>query len=339
MPRVPGDVMATFFDYVGGQFRRASTSRVVATIGMDGPPANPDRDYLQVQLSEMVLKNERDWFKTRWPALAVMVRCDFEGPRVLANVVNPRDVFNPVQGTGLVIRDVSLTPIIPFLGGRIEISAILQAMTVTNHLEGFLTTLSGFAKQLVVPQLSSALAVTEPLALGVQHLFTDGDGAILAYQQSFSAMELKSGYVALVNATPKQVPAGKLSVAENHLILDGQDVPFDYFLLRLNVFPSRDDYQKIGSIMTPFQAAIKHLSKKKHDDAADELRAAHYAVAVAPELSNSDRERVALALSNRYDAVKSSLGRVGMAKVALPPFNLSKAVNALPKNADRKRRV
>jgi hypothetical protein len=307
----------SLWTFLSGLFRRDATHLVSRKIGMTGDPAVAGRHYFRIKLSEMFLRRSRDWFKDQYPAVSSLVRCQFgNSPQLeLPNIVDSTKVFKPAAGNAIVVKDVLLTPTLPFRGGTVELTAGLRAIMSRNHLTEFIRSLSKFAGLLAAPQLSAALQVADPLAEGIQGLFAAGDGeTLLGYIEAFDKDSLKAGHVAVVLATAQQVDPARLSVTDGHLLLAGADLTgFDYMLLRMEVFEERDDWDGLQSIVAPLERAIQNIAAQKPDDAQEALDEAIAAALLAPELTQADRRRVVGQVKERFKQAKEDFATAGLA--------------------------
>jgi hypothetical protein len=306
--------MSSVFQFLHDLFQRDNIHLIRQPIGLSGKPANSQRDYFRIRLVEMFLTDRRNWFQTVFPALGSVTRCQFVNDKIeLPNVVDPSKLVKPDSSTGLILSDVVICPTMPFRGGTVELTAVLKSMTVVNHLESFIKTLTEFSSLLAVPQLSAALAVAGPLAKGVQSLFASGDGAsVLGYFETFDRTSLQEGHIALVAADEKSLDKTKLTVATKKLLFNGQPLRgFDYMLLRIEVFADRDDDQGIKSIYDPFNAALKSLAGGNVKQAEEEFSAAKLAAYQAPELTIADQRRVIESLKSQYDLAKKDFSQSG----------------------------
>src|SRR5207245_9158975 len=118
-------------------------------------------------LSEMFLKRDVEWFRTRHPAVHAVVRFDFGDKKIeLPTVAGLFDLPGiDTKNLGDVIQlNYQLTGLLPFNGGSVEILAGLLAMTGADYLEQSIKTLGQFSSLLAVPQLSAVLNVAGPIA-------------------------------------------------------------------------------------------------------------------------------------------------------------------------------
>ena len=298
------------------------------------PPVNDvgivaGQHYIRLRLADMFLTKQVAWFKSWYPAVHSVVRFDF-GNRSLEvpNIADSTRVGMQQGGQGdVVARNFVLTPTIPFNGGIVSLNAGLVAIEGKNYLNSFLKTLGNFAGLLGVAQLSAALNVAQPLALGLQELFGAGQNHLhLGMYNSYAEKELKAGYIVVIRATETQVKdTSKLWVVADQLRTGNslkQNTPFtgyDYMLFRVEVFDKRDDWEQLTAIQNPFQAAIRALHNTSDtSQAIHYLRTALLEASQSPELTKADRRRVVDSLKEQFEQAKKDFS-VDAAFTGKPP--------------------
>jgi hypothetical protein len=290
------------------------------------------RDYFRLWLTEMSLKNDREWFKTWHPAVHSLVHFQFGTQTVdVPNIVGEQGLhgLDAAHLNRSIALNYPLTALMPFSGGVVEVTAALLAIEGQDYLKRFINVLNDFAGLVAVPQLSAVLAVTGPLATGIDELLGGSNGDMhLGLHQSYvhkggGANELRPAYYAAVLATEAQVDPATLWVVDDRLRTGAsaeQSVPFQgfgYVLLRVQKETERDDWEGLTSIMQPFGAAINALGLGHREDAESYYRSALTATINSPDLTKADRRRVAEELSKRFEEAKDlGLGAVS----AWPPF-------------------
>ena len=285
-------------------------------------PLQAGRHYVRLWLAEMFLRDEVKWMQTLHPVVHSVARFDFgDHPVEIPNIADlARAGAQGGERGAVVARNFQLTPTMPFNGGTLSLEAGLLALPGQNYLKGFLDVLGKFAGLLNVPQLSAALGIAQPLALGVQQLLGPAAGGSphLGFRDSFTA-GVRGGYLAAVRAPEKELP--KLYVVNDQLrtgqgLGPGQHRPlegFDYMLFRLEVFTERDDWEQLGSIQESFQEAIRDLSDPLTEErAVFNLRRAMLRARLAPELTTADRRRVVEALRERFEEARADFGKSGL---------------------------
>lgn len=295
--------------------------------------------YFRLTLSEMFLSKQVAWFQSLYPAVHSFLRCAY-GNAPMTEIPFIADStklgISDHGGQGdILARRFALVPPIPFKGGTVTLTAGLVALTGENYLNRFLKTLGTFADLLAASQLSAALNVAGPLASGIQELFGLGNGRLhLGYQDSFTAQNLKAGYIAVVRATERQVAAASLQVKGDqlHHVPRGGSLQrmtgYDYMLLKIDVSPTRDDWPSLTSIDGPLQEATRLLEQRQTDAADQALEKAVLAVLLSPDLTEAHREVIIPLLKNRYKFRKDALARNQLEE--LEPMTLHSVMAAAP---------
>jgi hypothetical protein len=280
--------------------------------------------YIRLRLANMFLKKEIQWFSTWYPAVHSIVRFNFGSSTIeVPNIADATRLgMTQTQSGDVIARNFVLTPTVPFNGGTVSLSAGLFALEGQNYLAKTLKVLSSFAGLLNVPQLSLALNVVQPLALGIQDLLGPGSGHMhLSLHDSFSEGELKSGYYAAIRAPQNSVDANDLVVINDELHLDqaGDVRPFtghDHMLFRVELFDKRDDWENLTSIQEPFQEALTAL--RDQSQATHYIRTALLRATLSPDLTSVDKRRVVDRLIENYEEAQRVLSFKG-AVGAKPP--------------------
>ena len=297
------------------------------------PPiiANAGEHYFRLSVSEMFLKNDREWFSAWQPAVYVALRFRFG---------DKDEQFNHVAGpsslgdfdAGRLNQDVSvnlaITPLLPFNGGQIEIEAGLVAVKGADDVKTLLKVLGDFSKVLAVPQLSSALGFAAPLADGISDLLgVKGNRSVLRLRDAFSkpANPLQSQFLVIVGATDGELDETKISMEAGRLRYRGQALTgYNYMVLRVDTPTERDDYESLSSIEDPFLQAIDALKdavkqrdpKRREEmlaDADNLLLNAKFAVYQSKELTKVvGRNQVIKAIEAKYAQAKVDFGAPGL---------------------------
>lgn len=299
---------------------------------LDPEPIAPGEGYFRLWLSQMLLRNDREWFKTRYPVVESLTVFSFGTmPSVeIAQIAGPsrlRDL-DATHLDRVIQADFPLTPLVPFSGGIVQIQAGLLAMLMQGGdlLQRFLDVVGSLSSLVAVPQLSIALGITGTAKKGVEQLMGIGDKQMkLGYQQTFTgkggggANELKPGYIALLGAPVGTYPAEQLWVQDSGLLVGQSEdsasplTGVDYMLLRLEVRKDRDDWNQLTTIREPYDKAIQSLGQfdaagnPREVDADIYIKSAALAAIASPDLSGQDRVRVAKAIREQYNEYKAAV--------------------------------
>lgn len=286
----------------------------------DYRPLAAKRHYVRLWLAEMFLQEKVNWGTVYFPAVHSMVDFQFGSDRIsVPGVADASKIGLRDDGRGdWVASNFLLTPLIPFNGGVVEVSAGLAAIKGENRLQSFIKVLGDFSSLLAVPQLSAALNIAGPLAGGMQTLF-GGEGSHLSYRGAWDAGRT-GGYLAIVRAKESDVDPARLWVVADRL-REGKDRAssrpferFDHMLLRLQVLEERDDWESLAFIREPMAKAADALAAGRQEEATSFYRAALVAVHGARELTDADRTRAKLKLRDDFEAMRKEFevsGAVG----------------------------
>jgi hypothetical protein len=298
-----------------------------------GVIAAANQHYFRIRVAQMFLRHQSVLLRDFRPVVQSAVEYSFGSKRIeLANVADTTRLELKADGSNFVARNFTLLPLMPFEGGTIRLAAALLGMPGTDTLKNFVDTVSKFAGMLAVPQLSAAISFAQPVADGVRALFGEAKLLRVGYLNELNGEgqappHLCQQYLALIAAEADVIQTAKLRVFKDQLF--NGDEPFnshDFMLLRFDIESSRDDFNQLTSIGTPFSAALDSLAAGDSDEADSRYREAIRAVIGAPELTKADRRRVATLLKEEFDAMKQQLGGAGL-RAAVSEFELQTYMN------------
>lgn len=282
------------------------------------------RHYVRLRLARMYLQYQRTWFQNWIPAVQSHVRFDAGNTTVeIPNVADAKRARLQTDGDAspLIIRNVPLTPAVPFQGGLLELSGSLMAIRGTNGLNDFIGVLGEFAEVLQVPQFTTALAVAKPLANGLAVLLkTANDHLHLGYFNTFAAGQLGDGYIVVLRAPAASTDQSRFRIRGDELCVETHEgvqpyVDCDHMVLRVEVFEERDDWEQLGFFAEAWQALEQVVADQGADwesVASARLRTVMLRVSQARELTKSDRLRIGTELKARYVQMKQQYGVDGL---------------------------
>ena len=308
-------------------------------------PLKAGTHYFRLWLVEMFLKNDRDWFKSWYPAVHSAVNFTFgDKDELITHVAGPtrlKDV-GPDNLDKVVSVNHQLTSLVPFNGGQVEIDAGLLAMQGSDDLKGFLKVLGDFSSLLVVPQLSAALAVAAPLANGVSELVGSTNGKlVLGLHDTWTggaggANLLREKYFTVILAEENKIIKEKLWV-ENDRLKHGESqesakllTGFNYMLFRIERQDEFDSWDSLTSIKEPFEQALLMLKAGNKDEAAALIKQAKLAAYNAKELTREvDSRRIIDIIQKRFDTAKEFLGSAAFDELDTSLTNAMRASDVL----------
>jgi hypothetical protein len=335
----------TILDWLAERWKSPSTRYTYIHFNADqiigAPATEPARivsgeHYYRLWLVGMSLENDRQWFSDWQPAVYSVVRFRFgDRDEIVTHITGPTLLGEQrfAQTTRRVLLNYALTPLVPFNGGDVEIEAGLLAVPGKNDVEALLQTLGDFSKLLVVPEVSTALNVTNALAAGLANLVGATEARPeLRFHQTFSggagagANRLRPGYFAVIGAADGTLPSSQLVVRDDVLCsgpsresakpLSG----YQYLLFRIESSAERDDWDSLASIRTPYEQSLEFLTDSTYErnpekrqnlltEADRRIAAAKLAALRARELTRLvGRNQVLDAIQRGYENAKSKLG-------------------------------
>jgi hypothetical protein len=335
------------FSWFKDRFRREDEHYIYAPIApanvrfQDGSAADDHalaagQDYFRIWLVEMFLKNDRDWFSAWYPAVLSAVSFKFGGnPQVVSNVISqakqkdllPKDLEKSDLNKFLTMNR-EMTGLLAFNDGTVTVDAALVAMQGNNDIKGLIKALGSFGSILALPQLSAALKIADPLVDAIGSLVGATNSAFMTgMSQTFSEKGgggdavFRAGYYAMLDAKESELSRDKLWVINDRLQYgDSADVSkqltgYNYILVRIEHRETRDDWDSLTSIQTPYQNALNALQTGSLEQAQVHLKTAIAGALVAPELTKKvDRRRVVEALRARFEEDKKNMGAGAFAR-------------------------
>jgi hypothetical protein len=222
-------------------------------------------------------------------------------------------------GKGVQINH-ALTNLLPFRGGKIGVSAALVAYRSQDYLNSLVGLLNKVSGLLNAGQLSSVVKVASGAVDGVQDLLGMGDKEVHLIYSADSAgtageggADFEAGYTAIIRASQKDVDPNRLFVKGSRLCVGsslGDATPlkgFDYMLLRHEVASTRDDFRSFTEIASMLKKAIE-AGITDPDAGRQILKAGRATIWDLPDLTRTDRVRVASALSQEFEEATGGTG-------------------------------
>ncbi len=318
----------SLIDTITGWINRDSKKYICASIDSshvidntyDPQPLKAGENYFRLWLCEMCLAKDRECFKSWYPVVNSIVCLQFGDQKVnlpyIAGSLNLPNVDSNHMDSVIQLNH-PMTALMPFNGGIVELTAGILSMEGEDYLNQCIKVMGDFANLLVVPQLSAALSVAEPIAKGVEELLGATNGKLrLGLHQAFvgegggGSNNLKAKYIAAILAEEEDLDVNNLWVmndrlrygisADNSKLLTGNT----YMLFRIENRKERDDLEQLRSIREPFDEAMKALMNGEEERANTLLRTSILVAMTSSDLTKADRLRYAKALKAEFDEAK-----------------------------------
>jgi hypothetical protein len=315
--------MAALLDTLKDLWSSAATHYVAHDVPRSAvtPPADTGEccvaglHYFRLWLAEMRLAHGREWFTAQHPLVHSLVRLQFgdqelELPRVCGPLGLPG--FDAAHLGDVIHLDHPLTPLLPYNGGVVEVSAGLIGLEGSSVLRDFVSAVDAVSQVLAPPPLSSVVAAVMPVTRAVQALLGASDGRQhlgihLAYAGQQSAQALHAGFVAVIRRDALTIDTGEVSVDRGRLRYRGQPLTgADYLLFRVERMAERDDWDGLSSVARPFRDALAALSHGNTPTADALVRRALLEAFTSPDLTRTDRPRVAGEIKRAYQEARDA---------------------------------
>lgn len=296
----------------------------------------PYQSYFRLFLKEMYLTKSRAWFTDWYPAVTSLIQLRFaerEGVRLSSVAQPPEGKLS--EG---VFVNYRLSELLPYNGGVVEVDAGLMALKGSNHLAPAIRILQSFSSLVAAP-LAPVLSVAEKVAAGVQELMDATNGQVhLSLHDTFTSAggggtTMTPGYFAVVLASADDVKPAQLSVRESRLyrsVNGAEPTPltgYDYMLFYLEGRSERDDW-RLKNIQEPLEGAVAAFATGEQEKGETLRKVALMAAFTSPDLTVTDRKRVALAIKQELDEAKAlGLGASGGAPRELKEVIATRAIS------------
>lgn len=278
-------------------------------------PLEAENHYVRFWLAEMFLKDDRRLFREYVPVVHSTVRLTFGGKpaQELPYIAGPQNIgLGSTLGRGVQLNH-ALTNLVPFKGGSVSLSMALVAYKSRDFFQGFTSILHDVSGLLNVGQLSATLKIVDSAVDGIQALLGAGEKDVhLVYHEGFGGTAatggapLTSGYTAIVRSDARAFPKEQLCIKDSQLCL-GRDLEsarplegYDYMLIRTEAATARDDFLAFDEFAKLLSDAIREgFQDRERGDAV--IRTAQIVAWASPDLTWTDKLRVATALKSQYE--------------------------------------
>ncbi len=306
----------------------------VLNVQYDSSPVHAGGGYFRVWAVEMKASDNHP-LANYYPVLHSVVRFDYAGKTIELTRVNGLDSLKSSVGSGIEMSKVvalnfALTELVPFNGGNVEISAGLLAMKEKDKVAAAIKLAGDFSSLLAVPQLSTVLAIAQPLARNIENIVGLGETQFrLGYHNTFTSAnsggsnDLTPQYIAIIAAQQNDnIPrdgAGHWVVNDHLVYIDpatggsgpSAEIARDYMLLRLEVRRTRgEEWAALTNINAPFIEALR-VAADDQTKASAKLKTAIMAVLESPDIAENDREAIALLMRTKYKSRVKILNMLG----------------------------
>lgn len=268
----------------------------------------PDKAYFILTLSEMYLRDRREYWRGFIPVCIVVSEFNYDNQKqVVPFFVSNQllsSVENLVKGQSVEYYNTTVAGPLPYLGDNVCIFVGLFRLAVSDLSK----TLFGFIEQITdafsIPGFSSYLNLAKVITDGLPDLLGMKDMEFrFGTRDEFTSSKRKGhsfqqGYLAYINCPEQDIKTEHLWVKNGHLLKgssrDSHSRYFDkdYCLLKIDHLMERDDYQSL-----PFYDLWEKIKDKIWDGEIEKARKELLPrlareVALSPDLIRNDRFHV-----------------------------------------------
>jgi hypothetical protein len=270
-------------------------------------PFEPRQHYFRVDVSELFLAREREWFVRYDPMAFVATSHLYSSSQVTATaVVGPSmlDGLKQEVPEGMIFRGTPVTVLRPYQGGAVELTAILSRVARRNEVDRLLSVVESVAS-VVDPSMTIGTYVKMTAAVmdGVENLLgLDETEPIVGYRISMDAdvgQPFVPGYFVTLDVDEREVDPERFHVRDDRLYeqRNGRAEPYrdsDFLLLSIRQATKRRDEAAL-----PFYSlwqAAEDLAAQPGDhfwqEAKANFNALKRAILASPDLTRPDYERL-----------------------------------------------
>jgi hypothetical protein len=320
-------------DVIDGIFRarsfkpahfRIADERVLDEPSADSAPVfTPEESYFSLRLSEMRLRDEREYWQKFTPLASALVELQFAGGRhVVPAVVGPQalaDVAHLKPGDHVEHLNRRLAGPLPYLGDDVSIFFGLFRIETDNWARRALSLLQSVGTAFDFSKLTTALDIAGPLTEAVQGLLgMEEVGVRLALNRSYSAPSsdggsgttLRPGYEVMLRRGADEldeeqqarfwVKAGQLHHGDQASALRPYD-DADFVLLQVAAANSRGDYTTFDFHTRHWPRVQDHIWAGRDAEAKESLRLLAADLVQSEEIVRPHRWKLLAEYRRRFD--------------------------------------
>jgi len=286
-------------------------------------PFKSNEHYFMLQINEMFLSQDRQWFNKIMPLVYTSTEFKYKGIEdkiTTPFVVGPSLLSTQIKdhARDMIFRDTSVAGWHPYRGEKIAFTVLLCKTTTDNLLLntlGIIEKVSGIFSANVSALVSKVVDISKVVVDGLNGIFNSKDVEGLALlRREFDSTKsggFYPGYYLLLNKTIDENEQQKFFVKDNRLYY-GNDLntskPYreeDYVLISIEQSKTRNDYSSFP-FYKMYDTALEMASKRPLDDEKkDEISNQLLAMTAAMSQSPDMVEEQAMAVGDEsYEKIK-----------------------------------
>ena len=293
--------------------------------GSAGYRIQPDKMYFTVQVNEMHLAANRQWWAKFDPLVVIVTEFNYGTKRIaIPKIVGPELIPDPTNGGkpmhGIVLEDTLVAGPHPYRGGDVVISVQFYQVVRDDFVRSLLRTVSSISKLAAnLHDLDAMVAIGGAILTGVEGLLGLATTTCLAAYRGSLAPSLIRPFSAQFSAllTPPVLPdLAVLSVCDGRLVADADVAPVpyrgsDFVLISVEGMKDRDDLNQL-----PFNArrlaALKALREGRDGitRAKGILTTGYGEMLESPDMTSGQADRVFEVWRQELSARKSELEKM-----------------------------
>lgn len=258
-----------------------------------------EETYLRLRLTRMFLRNQRDWFKTKYPIVHASMEFAGIDKTVEAHFVARPEVAGDDKESDLdqvVTLDQTLLGPVLYRGGDLDLLLGLYAAPQDDWAERFIGLAEGVSQFALAAPLATAIPVAKTIKKAIESTL-GGDGVSLRLGLDKELKEndwLAPGYIVMIAAPDDAIDPTNLTVESGELLTKQGDIyrAHDYIVLAIEVTDIRSDWQSLG--YGSMWQELKQIATKADD--IQQVKEAYVtfsgAILASPDLSMTDRRRI-----------------------------------------------
>jgi hypothetical protein len=270
-----------------------------------GGPFERDEHYFQVEVNEMFLTYNREWFSSYDPLVLIISEFSYAKERRSVPFVVGPNLIKADSGkkvpNGMLFTNTRVAGIHPYRGDGLTISVMLYRMRVEDHLRKLMKVVETAAGALSFgTALGAYLKVADVIFDGVDSLFDMGKiDPVVGHRQEFK-QGFEPGYFALIDMPEQQARNYEFWVREQQLVVGdalATAEPFrdaDYVLYSISQMDDRDDLDLLP--VYPLWECVAQEAAVANDtywkNAKASMAAFHKAMVGSPDLTSLQTDRL-----------------------------------------------
>ena len=229
--------------------------------GEEGTTFLEDDSYFGIRLSEMFIRDERVLMRTFVPLSVAITEFIYDGKKQIVPFIVGNQLLKSidpyVQGAHVEFNNTNIAGPIPYVGGDVSLYMGLYRAQVNDLSKKLFSLVGTILSSFDTTGLSRYLDLAEPLGAGLADMLGMKEVEFrLGKRDEFAGREgvnqFKSGYLAYINLTDRDLDSSRLRVKDGGLQINRNDgdlerfTDADYCLIKIEHISERGDYTALS---------------------------------------------------------------------------------------------